>query len=140
MVRLLIALMLLASPVAAADYTKPVGAPEIEVPNHGVVVAVFAVNTPVGEGIGVFEKRATGWYLCQYCIVSPETPNMEAEVKANGGPGPYIEAKRPFINDVLTRRYPAVMPPSSGSALDEVNRSLATNVLRLVGGVPQLGK
>lgn len=126
------------STAEAADYTKPAGAPEVWVESHGVLVSVFAVNTAIGEGIGVFEKRSTGWTLCNFCIVSPETPNMEAEVKANGGPGPYIEAKRPFINDVLTRRYPQVMPPSSGSALDEVNRVLNSYAVRLVNGVPQL--
>ena len=124
----------------AADYTKPVGAPEIEVPNHGVVVSVFAVSSVVGEGIGVFEKRTTGWYLCGSCLISPEIPNMESEVKLAGGPGPYIEAKRADINATLQIRYPAVMPPPSGSALSLVNQSLASNVLRLVNGVPQLVK
>lgn len=127
------------STASAADYTKPVGAPEIFVENHGVTVAVFAVNTPVGEGIGIFEKRATGFYLCGSCLVSPETPSMEAEVAAAGGPGPYIEAKRADINAVLMIRYPAVMPPPNGSALSMVNQSLATNFLRLVDGAPQLG-
>lgn len=138
--RYLIALMMFASGAAyAADYTQPFGSPQIEVPNHGVVVSVFAVSTVIGEGIGVFEKRSTGWYLCGQCLISPETPNMESEVKLAGGPGPYIEAKREAINATLAMRYPSVMPPPSGSALSLVNQSLASNVLRLVNGVPQIG-
>ena len=131
-------LMANCSAAYAADYTQPFGAPTIEVPNHGVVVSVFAVSSVIGEGIGVFEKSATGWRLCGSCLISPETPNMESEVKLAGGPGPYIEAKREALNAVLALRYPAVMPPPSGSALSLVNQALAANVLRLVNGVPQL--
>ena len=126
----------------AADYTQPLGAPTIEVPNHGVVVSVFAVSSVIGEGIGVFEKSGTGgWRLCGSCLISPETPNMESEVKLAGGPGPYIEAKREALNAVMALRYPAVMPPPSGSALSMVNSILASgNTLRLVNGVPVLGQ
>lgn len=137
----LIALMMLATPAAAADYTQPFGSPQIEVPNHGVVVSVFAVSTVIGEGIGVFEKSGTGgWRLCGSCIISPETPNMEAVVAAAGGAGPYIESKRDAINQTLAMRYPAIAPPPSGSALSLVNQALATgNTLRLVNGAPALG-
>jgi hypothetical protein len=138
----LIALMMLASGAAhSADYSKPVGAPELTFIHNGVEVtaSVFAVNTPVGEGIGIFEKRSGAWYLCGSCLVSPETPSMDSEVAAAGGAGPYIESKRADINAVLQIRYPAVMPPPSGSGMSLVNQSLATNVLRLVNGVPQVG-
>jgi hypothetical protein len=135
---LLAALLLIGNAAYAADYTKPVGTPEVFVENHGVTVSVFAVNTPVGEGIGIFEKRSGAWYLCGSCLVSPETPSMDSEVAAAGGAGPYIESKRADINAVLSIRYPAVMPPPSGSALSMVNQALSSNVLRLVNGVPQI--
>jgi len=137
MVKLLFAALLLFS-TAANAYTKPVGAPEIAVPNHGVVVAIFAAQTPVGHGIGVFEQKADGTlYLCGQCILA-EYPTMDNPVAAAGGPGPYVESKRAEINAILASRYPAIGGPSTGSAIDRVNQALAGSVLRLVDGSPQL--
>lgn len=131
-------LMLVFGCSAANAYTKPAGAPEIAVPNHGVVVAIFAAQTPVGHGIGVFEQRGNDWYLCGQCVIA-EYPTMDGPVAAAGGPGPYVESKRAEINAILASRYPAIGGPSTGSAIDLVNASLGSYALRLVSGSPQLG-
>lgn len=133
-------LMLVFGCSAANAYTKPQGVPEIAVPNHGVVVAVFAAQTPVGHGIGVFEYKPAqnDWYLCGQCVIA-EYPSLDGPVAAAGGPGPYVESKRAEINAILASRYPAIGGPSTGSAIDRVNQALAGSVLRLVDGSPQLG-
>lgn len=130
-------LMLVFGCSAANAYTKPQGAPEIAVPNHGVVVAIFAAQTPVGHGMGVFEQRGNDWYLCGQCVIA-EYPTMDSPVAAAGGPGPYVESKRAELNAILASRYPAIGGPSTGSAIDRVNQALAGSVLRLVDGSPQL--
>lgn len=138
--RVLVLALLLFS-TAANAYTKPQGAPEIAVPNYGVTVAVFAAQTPVGHGIGVFEYKPAqnDWYLCGQCVIA-EYPSLDGPVAAAGGPGPYVESKRAEINAILASRYPAIGGEPTGSTIDRVNASLATNVLRLVNGSPQLGK
>lgn len=123
---------------AANAYTKPVGAPEIAVPNHGVVVAIFAAQTPVGHGIGVFEQRGSDWYLCGQCVIA-EYPTMDGPVAAAGGPGPYVESKRAELNAILAARYPAIGGEPTGSAIDRVNQAVGNYALRLVNGSPQLG-
>jgi len=133
----IIAALLLFS-TAANAYTKPQGSPEIAVPGHGVVVAVFAAQTPVGHGIGVFEQRGADWYLCGQCIIA-EYPSLDGPVAAAGGAGPYIESKRAEINAILASRYPAVGGEPSGSAIDRVNQAIQGQTLRLVNGSPQLG-
>lgn len=133
-------LLLFATPALAAEYTQPKGAPEIVVPIYNVTVSVFAVQTPVGHGIGVFEKRDGEWVLCGQCLVSPEAPSMDAAVKAAGGPQKYVAAKREAINAVLARRYPASGIKRSDAIVEGVNNALAEDfVLRMVDGVPQLG-
>lgn len=134
-----LALMLASGAAYAADYVQPPGAPEIVVPNHGVVVSVFAVQTAIGHGIGVLEKRSTGWYLCGQCLVAPEYPTLDSVVAAMGGPGPYVASKLADVNAVLMIRYPAVMNEPSGTTLEKVNGSLAGYALRLANGVPALG-
>lgn len=139
MVRFLTLALLLVSSAANA-YTKPAGAPELYLPNYGVSAVIFAAQTPVGHGIGVFEKRADGTlYLCGQCII-PEFPTMDTAVAGSGGPGPYIESKRADINAILAARYPGIGAEPSGSTMDRVNGSLAGYVLRMVDGSPQLGK
>lgn len=139
MVRFL-ALALLLFSTAANAYTKPVGAPEIVVPNHGVTVAIFAAQTPVGHGIGVFEYKPAqnDWYLCGVCII-PEYPTMDNPVAAAGGPGPYVASKLPELNAILASRYPAIGGEPTGSAMDRVNQAVGNYALRLVNGSPQLG-
>lgn len=141
MVKYLFAALLLFSTSANA-YTKPQGAPEVFVPNHGVTVAIFAAQTAIGHGIGVFEYKPAqnDWTLCGTCFLA-EYPTMDSAVDAAGGPGPYVESKRAAINAILASRYPAVSGPSTGSTIDRVNQALAAgSVLRLVDGSPQLGK
>lgn len=138
MKRLLLALVLLSSPAVAVDYTQPPGAPQIVVPNYGVTVSVFAVATAVGQGLGVFEQRGTGWYLCGTCLVNAQYPTLDAAVSAAGGAGPYIEAQRAAINAVLASRYPAVAPPPT-TALGAVNQALGAYRLSIVNDAPVLG-
>lgn len=124
---------------AANAYTKPVGAPEIAVPNYGVSVTIFAAQTPVGHGIGVFERKADGsLYLCGQCII-PEYPTMDGPVAAAGGPGPYVASKLAEINAIMASRYPAIGGEPTGSAMDRVNQAVGNYALRLVNGSPQLG-
>jgi hypothetical protein len=139
--RAVIALVfLLSAPAGAADYLQPKGAPEIFVPVLNVTVSVFAVQTPVGHGIGVFEKRNGEWFLCGQCLVSPEVPSMDAAVKSAGGADAYVAAKRDAINTVLARRYPASGVQRSEGVVESVNQALVTGfVLRIVDGIPQLG-
>ena len=136
MKRLILALVLLSSPAVAVDYTQPPGAPQIVVPNYGVTVSVFAAATGVGQGIGVFELRSTGWYLCGQCLASPQFPTMDAAVTAAGGPGPYIETVRPQINSILASRYPAIGPQPPTTAMGAVNQALGSYTIRMVNGVP----
>ncbi len=139
--RALVPLLLVFSVQAsAADYIQPRGAPELFVPGHNVTVSVFAVQTPVGHGIGILEKRSNGWFLCGQCLVSPEVPSMEAAVKAAGGADRYVASKREEINAILASRYPAAAEKGSEVTLDGVNKAPINGaMLRLVNGVPQLG-
>jgi hypothetical protein len=131
-------LLLLTAPASAADYPQPTGAPELFVPGHNV--SVFAVRTPVGQGIGILEKRNGAWFLCGQCLVSPEVPSMAAAVKAAGGAEKYVVSKRDAINAILASRYPATADKHSDASLEGVNKVLIEGaVLRLVDGVPQLG-
>ncbi|MGE4063511.1 MAG: hypothetical protein AB7E79_09100 [Rhodospirillaceae bacterium] len=133
-------LVTLTMPALAAEYLQPKGAPELFVPIHNVTISVFAVQTPVGHGIGIFEKRGDEWYLCGQCLVSPEVPTMDAAVKAAGGPEAYVVSKRAAINAVLATRYPAKGVKRSDATIADVNEALVEDsVLKLVDGVPQLG-
>jgi len=137
---LLPVLFLLSAPAAAAEYVQPKGAPEIFVPVHNVTVSVFAVQTPVGQGIGIFEKRDGMWFLCGQCLVAPEVPSMDTAVKSAGGPEKYVASRRAAINAVLATRYPASGIKRSDAVVEGVNDALAAGFsLRLVDGVPQLG-
>jgi hypothetical protein len=135
---LALALLLLSAPAYAIEYQQPPGAPEIYVPNHGVVVTVFAAQTAIGHGIGVFEKRPTGLYLCGQCIVDPAYPTLDGDVSAAGGPGPYVASKVSSINAILASRFPAV-GGGPVTTLDQVNQALQGMQLRLVNGSPVLG-
>ncbi len=133
-------LLMLSAPALAVDYVQPAGAPQIYVPSHNVTISVFAVQTPVGFGVGVFEKRGATWFLCGQCLISPELPSMETAVKQAGGPEKYVASKRDAINAVLASRYPASGERKSDATLDSVNKALVDGApLSLVNGVPQLG-
>jgi len=132
-------LMLVFGCSAANAYTKPAGAPEIVVPSKGVTVAIWADQTAVGHGIGIFELRAGTWYLCGTCLVSAEYPTMDAAVNAAGGPEAYVAAKAPAINAKLAALFPPTNAPPSGSTIDRVNQALSGSfALGLVNGSPVL--
>lgn len=135
----IIAALLLFS-TAANAYTKPQGAPEVFIPGRNVTVAVWADQTPVGHGIGIFELRAGAWYLCGNCLVDVEYPTMDSAVNAAGGAAPYVESKVPAINAKLAAMFPPTGAPSTGSAIERVNQALSGQVFRLVDGSPVLGK
>lgn len=122
----------------AAGYTKPSGTPEVYVPDHGVSVGVWAVQTAIGHGIGVFEKSGSDWVLCGICLVDASIPNLDANVSAAGGAGPYVVSRLPQINALLAQRFPAV-GGGPVSTLDAVNQALQGMGLRLVNGSPVLG-
>lgn len=124
----------------AAQYTPPPNAPRVMVPSHGVEVGVWAVQTPVGHGIGIFERSGSGdWSLCNWCLAVVEYPTLDSVVAAAGGAGPFVVSKLDAINDILARRYPSVTPEPTGSTLDQVNGALGNYVIRIVNGVPTLG-
>lgn len=131
---IIFALALLASPVAAADYMKPAGAPEAFLPSHNATVSVFAVQTAIGHGIGVFELRSGTWFLCGTCIIA-EFPNMDQAVAAAGGPGPYVASKLSAINAILASRYPNSEPVTT---IGRVNQALGIYRIGVVNGVPVL--
>lgn len=123
----------------AAGYPKPPNAPTIMVPNHGVEVGVWAAQTAIGHGIGIFERSGTGdWTLCGTCMAVVEYPTLDAVVSAAGGAGPYVASKLDRINGVLAARYPAIIVEPT-TTLDKVNLSIQGYVLRLVNGSPQFG-
>lgn len=138
MVKLLFAALLLFS-TAANAYTKPQGAPEVVIPSRGVTVAIWADQTAVGHGIGIFERAGTGaWTLCGQCFLA-EYPTMDGPVAAAGGAVPYVASKVPELNTILAARYPATGAPSTGSAIDRVNQALSGSfALGLVNGSPQI--
>ena len=137
---LLLLFVLSAQPCLAAEYSQPPGAPEIFLPDHNVTVSIFAVQTPVGHGIGILEKRDGAWFLCGRCLVAAEVPSLDAAVKAAGGAERFLASKIEAINAVLAARYPARTSRRSENAFDEVDKALSTTTtLRLVNGVPQLG-
>jgi hypothetical protein len=140
---LVLVLALLANkPLSAATYTPPPNAPRVVVQTMGVEVGVWAAQTAIGHGIGIFERSVNGteWSLCFNCLIDPEYPTLDSVVNAAGGAGPYVQSKLNAINTRLSARYPSVVAEPTGTTLDKVNGALATNVLRLVGGVPTLGK
>lgn len=137
MVKYLFAALLLFS-TAANAYTKPQGAPEVFIPGRNVTVAVWADQTPVGHGIGIFELRAGAWYLCGNCLIDVEYPTMDSAVNAAGGAVPYVASKVPAINAKLAAMFPPTGAPSTGSAIERVNQALGAYALGLVNGGPQL--
>lgn len=147
MYKVLIALALLFSNALfggaayAAGYTKPAGVPTLVLPSHGVEVGVWAAQTPLGHGIGVFERSLNGtvWTLCNSCLPSAETSTLDGPVNAAGGPGPYILMKVELLNQVLARRYPAIGSEPLGTMLDKVNGAFGSYAIRFVNGAPQLG-
>lgn len=136
---LTLALMLFSNAAYAAGYTKPAGVPEAFVPAYGVTVGVWAAQTAVGHGIGVFENNGSGWTLCGMCMVDAQTPNLDGAVAYAGGVGPFVAGKIADVNAVLALRYPAVGNEPTGTTLDRVNGSLSGYGLRMVNGSPQLG-
>jgi hypothetical protein len=124
----------------AAGYPKPVGAPTIVVPDHGVEVGVWAAQTAIGHGVGVFERSLSGtdWTLCGQCLVDTGYPNLDAKVNAAGGAGPYVASKLSAINSVLASRYPGITPEPV-TTLERVNQAVGGYVLRLINGGPVLG-
>jgi hypothetical protein len=136
-----LALALLLFSTAANAYTKPQGAPEVVIPSRGVTVAIWADQTAVGHGIGIFELRANGWYLCGQCLIDVEYPTMDSAVTAAGGALPYVASKIPAVNAKLAALYPSSNAPPTGSAIERVNQALSGSfALGLVNGSPQLGK
>jgi hypothetical protein len=123
---------------AANAYTKPQGAPEVFIPGRNVTVAVWADQTPVGHGIGIFELRAGAWYLCGNCLIDVEYPTMDSAVNAAGGAAPYVASKVPAINAKLAALYPASNAPPTGSTIERVNGALGSFALGLVNGSPVL--
>lgn len=124
---------------AANAYTKPQGAPEIVVPGRNVTIAIWADQTAVGHGIGIFELRAGTWYLCGTCIVDVEYPTLDNAVNAAGGALPYVASKVPAINAKLAALYPASNAPPTGSTIERVNQALSGSfALGLVNGSPVL--
>ena len=132
-----LALALLASPAAA--YTKPQGVPTLDLTPHGysVTITVFAVQTPLGGSLGVFEYRPASqdWALCGQCITSPDTPNMDAAVQALTPLG-YIAARKGEMNTIMANRYPPIGAPTDG--VGKVNQALNGYRLVIVNGVPVL--
>jgi hypothetical protein len=131
-------LMLVFGCSAANAYTKPQGAPEIVVPGRNVTVAIWADQTAVGHGIGIFELRAGTWYLCGTCLIDVEYPTLDNAVNGAGGALPYVASKVPAINAKLAALYPASNAPPTGSAIDRVNQALGSFALGLVNGSPVL--
>lgn len=132
--------LLVCGAAQAATYTPPPNAPRVMVPSHGVEVGVWAAQTAVGHGIGVFERSGSGdWNLCFNCLIDVEYPTLDSAVNAAGGAGPYVASKVDKINAVLAMRYPAVAPEPTGTTLDQVNGAIQGYALRVVGGVPVLG-
>jgi hypothetical protein len=135
---IIIAALLLFS-TAANAYTKPAGTPEIVVPGRNVTIAIWADQTAVGHGIGIFELRAGAWYLCGTCIVDVEYPTLDNAVNAAGGALPYVASKVPAINAKLAALYPASNAPPTGSTIERVNQALSGSfALGLVNGSPVL--
>lgn len=123
----------------AAGYPKPAGVPEVYVPNYGVTVAVGAVHTAIGDGIGVLENNGSGvWTLCGICLADPAIPNLDADVAAAGGTSAYVASKLSALNAILAARYPAI-GGGPVTTLDQVNQALQSQALRLVNGSPVLG-
>ena len=130
---LVLGILLLSNTAYAFEVTKPVGAPEAYIEEHGVTVAVFAVTSPVGSGIVVGEKKANGKFeVCGTC--SRFVVDLGAEIAFKGGEIPYIEGMRPEINAILAQRYPPILEPLPGTTpLERLNYALF-NSYRLVGG------
>lgn len=132
---IIFALALLATPAYAVDYVQPQGAPQLTLPS-GLTISVFAVQTPVGHGIGIFERDSAGkWQLCGTCLPVLEYPTMDPAIAAAGGPAAYVASRLPAINDALARRYPATAPQTG---IGGVNQALSSNALVMVNGVPTL--
>lgn len=128
--------LLFAAPVAAASYAKPAGVPEIYLADWNKTIAVFAVTSPVGAGLAVFERQADGTYMyCGICIRFDT--ELASQIAFKGGARGYIEAMAPDINDILAFQYP--VRSAAGPAktpVDQLNAELAGFVLRVVNGVP----
>lgn len=136
---LILCLLTLTRPLSAAEYSKPAGAPELFLPDYGVTISVFAITTPVGSGLAVGEKTASGKFnVCGTCGLY--VIDLGSEVAFKGSPAKYIEGQIPDINSILARVYPRKSAPAPGNtAVDQVNFSLYQSFgLGLVNGVPVL--
>ena len=138
---ILLLCLLTTTRVHAAGYSPPPGAPRVVVFNHGVEVGVWAAQTAIGHGIGIFERSVNGteWKLCGQCLAAVESPTLDTAVNAAGGPGPYVASIVERVNQILALRYPAVAPEPTGTTLDKVNGALTQYVIRMVNGSPMVG-
>ena len=124
---------------AASAYTKPHSVPTLDLTPQGysITIGVWAVQTPLGGSLGVFEYRPVtqDWSLCGNCITSPDTPNMDAAVNALTPLG-YIAARKGEMNTIMAYRYPPIGQPVDG--VGKVNQALNGISLAIINGSPAL--
>jgi hypothetical protein len=118
---------------AAAEYTKPAGAPEAYIAEHGVTISVFAASSPVGQGLVIGEKLANGKFtVCGTCALF--VSDLAGEIAFKGGEVAYIEGVRGMVNEILARRYPPITGPQPGTTpLERLNFALFEH-FALAGG------
>lgn len=144
---LILALALLFSLPAAAQYHKPTGVvlPTLSLPDYGVTVSVWAYDTGfVGGAVGIFEMHNDGqWYGCTNNPTLSGT--FEQDVVDAGGAVPYLTAVLPQLNRALSLCYPpigapSVPPPANAGSVVNVNYALQAFKFSVVNGVATLGK
>lgn len=120
----------------AFEVTKPAGTPEVFLPEYGLSVAVFAVTSPVGSGLVVGEKLASGRYeVCGVC--SRFVTDLPGEVAFKGGEVPYIASMRPDINLIFSQRFPPISGPVGNTALERLNYALGAGYKITASGLQQ---
>ncbi|MDX2223599.1 MAG: hypothetical protein SFV21_12665 [Rhodospirillaceae bacterium] len=128
--------------MAPAQYSETRNTPRAV--TQGAEIGVWLEYTGVGYALGAFEKSIDGkWYGLGFAEYLFTTSDLDAAVKAAGGPVAWIEKQAPAINLALARRFkPADVapPPVSAQMPDQVNAALAASFKIEVGpdGVPRL--
>lgn len=128
------------TPARGAEYLKPDGVPTIFLPDYNKTIAVFAVTSPVGSGLAVLERQASGNYsycgICMYFVT-----DLAVQIAYKGGPGPYIEGVLGEVNQILLFQYPPKTGPTPGTTpVEQLNYTLYQGyTLRMVNGQVVLG-
>lgn len=139
-----------ATPALAQQSPEITGTPRVTVPNYGMQVGIWAVGTPVGDTVALFERQVgstglwTQFFHTDYYSSASSLGTLANAVATAGGDAAFLKLKQPEINTALAHRYPVIgggplVGSSNDPVLDAINTALATGGFQLdAHGTPSL--